>query len=118
MNEANEVIAVLPMIWKIALGICGMIVAIGGAAAIISKLFAPIRRLEARVDELEKTHARDQEDNIERLAQDHDDINKLNESTRHICECMLAIMDHEITGNSIERLKQSRNDMNSFLINR
>lgn len=114
----EEVVTTLPVLWKWILGGCGMIVALGGAAAIIAKLFAPIRRIEARLDALEERHKSDQEDNVEKLNQDHKDISKLDESNRHICECMLALMDHEITGNSVDRLKQARNDLNTFLINR
>lgn len=114
----DEMITTLPILWKWVLGLCGMIVAVGGAAAIIAKLFAPIKRIESRLEALEKKHEQDQEGNIEKLNQDHKDIHKLDESNRHICECMLALMDHEITGNSVERLKQARNDLNSFLINR
>lgn len=114
----DEVMTTLPILWKWVLAICGMIVAVGGAAAILAKLLAPIKRMEARIEALEKKHAKDQEENVEKLSQDHRDIDRLNESNRHICECMLALMDHEITGNSIERLKQARNDLNSFLINR
>ena len=114
----DEVIVTLPILWKWVLGICGMIVAVGGAYAVIAKLFAPIRQLQAEVESLKKQHAKDQEENVEKLNQDHKDIHRLEESNRHICECMLAMMDHEITGNSVERMKQARNDMNTFLINR
>lgn len=114
----QEVATTLPILWKWVLSICGMIAAVGGAAAIIAKLFAPIKRIETRLDALEKKHAEDQGNNNEKFSRDHEDIHKLDESNRHICECMLALMDHEITGNSVDRLKQARNDLNSFLINR
>ena len=114
----DEVISTLPILWKWVLGVCGMIVAVGGACAILAKLVAPIRRIENRLEELEKKHANDQKKNEEKLDKDHSDIHQLEESNRHICECMLALMDHEITGNSVEHMKQARNELNKFLINR
>ena len=114
----DEVMTTLPVLWKWVLGICGMIIAVGGACAIVAKLFAPIKRIEARLEALEKKHAHDQKENAEKLDKDHNDIHQLEASNRHICECMLALMDHEITGNSIERLKEARNSLNKFLINR
>lgn len=114
----DEVITTLPILWKWVLAICGMIVAVAGACAVIAKLFAPIKRLQAEVEALKKQHAKDQEENAEKLTQDHKDIHRLEESNRHICECMLALMDHEITGNSVEHMKQARNELNKFLINR
>ena len=114
----DEVMNTLPILWKWVLAVCGMIVALGGACAILAKLFAPIKQLQAEVEALKKQHAKDQEENVEKLTKDHNDIHKLEESNRHICECMLALMDHEITGNSVEHMKQARNELNKFLINR
>lgn len=121
MNEVTnvpDIVAYFPqaVLWIIA--VCALITAVGGAAIMLGKLRAPIRRIEERLDKLEERHEKDQAGNDEKLRQDHKDIGMLNESNRHICECMMALMDHEITGNSVDRLREARNDMNSFLINR
>ena len=122
MNDAAmktpDLVAYFPqaVLWILAL--CALIMAIGGAIVMLNKLSAPIKRIEERLDKLEARHDKDQSTNEKKLEQDHKDIGMLNESNRHICECMMALMDHEITGNSVERLKEARNDMNSFLINR
>ena len=121
MNEAMntpDLIAYFPqaLLWLLAL--CALITAIGGAAIMLGKLRTPLKRLEERMDKLEKLHAKDQAGNDEKLKKDHEEIGMLNESNRHLCECMMALMDHEITGNSVDRLREARNDMNSFLINR
>lgn len=112
----DEVLNTLPIIWKMVLAICGMIAAIGGAAAIITKVFAPVKELKRRIGELESLHKNDQQGNLNRFEKDLKEIGLLEESNRHICQCMVALMDHEITGNSIERLKNARDELNRFLI--
>ena len=112
----EEIVNTLPVIWRMILGICGMIAAIGGAAAIIARIFAPIKEIKRRLTELEKIHKNDQKSNEEKFKEDLREIEKLEESNRHICQCMVALMDHEITGNSIERLKNARDELNRFLI--
>lgn len=121
----DEVMTTLPILWRWVLAICGMIVAVGGAWTILSKLSAPMKRIEAnqkalekRLDDLEHRHADDQDTNENRFEKDLKGIQRLAESDRHICRCMLALMDHEITGNSIDRLKRTRDDLNAFLIDK
>lgn len=117
-NKIPDVVAYFPaaVIWVIAA--CALITAVGGAIIMLNKLRTPLRKLEERMDKLEKHHEEDQRANVRKLDQDHKDIDMLNESNRHICECMMALMDHEITGNSVDRLREARSEMNTFLINR
>lgn len=106
----------LPIIWKMILGLCGMIAAVGGAVAIIAKIFAPIKELERRISELEKVHKEDQKANDEKFKTDIAAIGQIEEANKKICKCMVALMDHEITGNSIERMKKTRDELNDYLI--
>lgn len=112
----NDVYIAIPALWKLILGLCGMVTAIGGAVAIIARMFAPIKDIKSRLTELEKLHKADQKGNDAKFEKDIKEIEKLEESNRHICQCMVALMDHEITGNSIERLKNARDELNRFLI--
>lgn len=112
----DEILNALPIIWKLVLGFCGMVAAIGGAAAIIARIFTPVKEIKKRLSELEILHKNDQQSNQTRFDKDLKEIKLLEESNRHICQCMVALMDHEITGNSIERLKNARDDLNRFLI--
>lgn len=114
----NEFATTLPVLWKWLLGLCGMIVALGGAAAVISKLFAPIRAIEGRLDALEKRHNADQEENEIRLKNDLEVLHQQEETLQKLCQCVLAQMDNAITGNSIDRLKRAREEMNTHLIER
>lgn len=114
----DEITTTLPVLWKWVLGICGMIVALGGAAAVIGKLFAPFKAINARLDALEKRHTADQEDNEKRLKSDLEVLHQQEETLQHLCQCVLAQMDNAITGNSIDRLKRAREEMNKHLIER
>lgn len=114
----DEITTTLPVLWKWALAVCGMIAAVGGASAVIARMFAPFRQIEQRLTALEKRHAADQEDNETRLENDMNTLRQQEETLQQLCRCMLAQMDNAITGNSIERLKQARDEMNAHLIER
>lgn len=114
----DEITTTLPAAWQGILAICGMIAAIGGAAAIIAKMFAPFKALEARLTALEKRHTTDQEDNENRLKNDLDAIQRMEETQQQMCRCIVALMDNAITGNSIDRLKTERENMSTHLIER
>jgi len=113
----------LPILWKWVLAVCGLIAAVGGAATVLSRLGRPRRdmeikmdKLEAKLAALEQHHNTDQQANNSRFQSDLGEIKRLDESNRQLCKCMLALMDHEITGNSIDKLKKTRDDLNMFLI--
>lgn len=119
----DEILNTLPVIWKLILGFCGMVVAVGGAAAILARLSAPVKELKNHVaelkrhmEDLERIHKNDQQGNLNRFDKDLKEIKLLEEANRHLCQCMVALMDHEITGNSIERLKNAKDELNRFLI--
>lgn len=98
MNEI--VITVKGLLW-----LCGAIVGIGGAYAIIAKIFAPFKNLEKRVSALEGKEKAD-----------HEDIKNLELGIEKICKCTLAITDHELTGNSIDKLREAKDEMQDYLI--
>lgn len=112
----DEILNALPIVWKMILGICAMIAAVGGAVAIIVKVFTPIKDMKKDLEALKQLHKNDQKGNEAKFEQDFKEIEKLEKANHHICQCMLALMDHEITGNSIERLKNARDELHLFLI--
>lgn len=104
----NEiVITVNGLLW-----FCGAIAALGGAAAIIAKCFAPFRKLKNEVDQLKKE--------LEGLKNyqnsDHTELKKLEVGIEKICKCTLAITDHELTGNSVDKLREAKDEMQDYLI--
>jgi hypothetical protein len=98
MNEI--VITVNGLIW-----FCGAVVAIGGAAAVIIKFLAPFKQLQERVSALES-----------RFQDDHAELKKVETGIEKICKCTLAITDHELTGNSVDKLREAKDEMQDYLI--
>lgn len=114
MNEI--VITAEGLLWLL-----GAIITIGGATAVISRWSAPFRELKEAVkgkagkDELEKLK---EEFALLRSYQkgDHNELEKLEEGNEKICKCILAITDHELTGNSVDKLREAKNEMQDYLI--
>lgn len=53
-----------------------------------------------------------------KLDRDNKRLNALEEGNKVLCLGMLAMLNHEITGNSIEKLRNAQEQMNSYLVNR
>lgn len=105
MNEI--VITSNSLLW-----IFGIITAIGSASAVISKWFSPFRELKGKVAALEKE--------FEGLKtyqnSDHLELKKVELGIEKLCKCTLAIADHELTGNSVDKLRAAKDEMNDYLI--
>lgn len=71
----------------------------------IIKMFSPFKKLTQTVAK----HA-------VFLENDYKRINSGEESDRMICKTLLALLDHEITNNSIDRLKIVRKELESFIL--
>ena len=89
------------------LWVVGVIAAIGAASTYIAKAVKPARDLTKRLDVCEK-----------KLDNDNKRLIEQEEGTRVICKAMLALLDHAVTGNSVERIKDARTTLSDYLINR
>ena len=70
------------------------------------------RRREQPVSNLEDTVQHHEE----KLARDHDRLNQLEESNRIQLRALMALMSHELNGNSNDALKASYDEIQKFLI--
>ena len=66
---------------------------------------APVNTMETAVKEHE-----------ERLKRDHERLNELEESNRIIMRALMAMLSHEINGNSDDKLAASFDEIQRFLI--
>jgi len=89
------------------LAVCGVISVVGGAGAIIFKVVRPAFKLNSRVEELERLAKKDY------LA-----IEDLVEQSKSQSRALLAMMNHMIDGNSVDRLRETRDRMQMELIDR
>ena len=76
------------------LSICGGVSIVGGAVAIVWKAINPAVKLGKRVEELEK-----KSDNAQSL----------------LCQGMIAMIDAQLTGNNVENLKTTKDNMIKYL---
>lgn len=67
----------------------------------------PVDALEAKVDEHE-----------EKLKKDYARLNELEEGNRIMMRAMMALLSHDINGNSDDKLKESLEEIQQYLINR
>lgn len=87
--------------------ICSFIAAVWGIWKIVKKIRKPNDDLKAEVSK----HTR-------LLDNDNKRLKEYEESNRMILQCLLVIINHEITGNGIENLKRARDDLQEYLINK
>lgn len=87
------------------LGFCGLIASLWAVYKIVKEIKKPSEDLKATVEE----HGQCIED-------DHGRLKTLEESNKMILQCLLVIINHDITGNGIERMKECRDDLQDFLI--
>ena len=92
----------------------GGITCIVGGISAITKLFNPFKDLKKRIDEHEQ-----------KLCNDHLRMNDIDnsmhgveESNKVICKSLLVLLNHEVTGNGIDKLKAQRDVLEQFLIDK
>ena len=87
--------------------ICSFIASVWGIWKIVKEIRKPNDDLKAEVSK----HTR-------LLDNDNKRLKEYEESNRMILQCLLVIINHEITGNGIENLKRARDDLQEYLINK
>lgn len=87
--------------------ICGLVAGLWGLWKIVKELKKPNDDLKAAVSKHTKL-----------LDSDNKRLKGYEESNRMILQCLLVIINHEITGNGIENLKHARDDLQEYLINK
>lgn len=87
--------------------ILSAVVLIGNALNKIREFFMPGREMKRTLDEHSALLAKDKK----RLDQQNDDLQML-------LSCMLVTMNHDITGNSIDKLKEKRDELQDYLTTR
>ena len=72
------------------------------------------KRKDAPVSNIEETV----KGHEEKLRKDHERLNRLEEAIRVLMRSQIAQLDHEISGNSVEKLRESKNEIQQFLIDK
>lgn len=93
----------------VLLAICGAISVIGGALNIILNW-----RKESKITNHDKA-LKDHELRIRKL---EDESEEQDSFIKVLCSSVLALVSHEINGNSIDKLKDAQKDLQDFLVNK
>lgn len=93
------------LIVLLALG--GFIVLIGNVAKTIKEWRKPQGDLESWRRDVDN-----------KLKNDNERLKSMEEGNKVVCRGILALLSHEINGNSIDKLKSSQTEMTNYLIDR
>ncbi len=89
------------------LSVCGAVSIVGGAGAVIVKVIRPAFKINQRVEKLETYNEKD-----------FQKIQALEEMQKQQSKCLAAMLNHQITGNGIEEMKQIRDDLLTSIIDK
>jgi len=92
----------------------GGIILIANAAKAIRDLFAPALAMEGRLKEIEKHDTKD----IERFAGIEKRFCEQEETNQAILKGLVALINHELDGNSVEGLRKTRDALLTQIIER
>ncbi len=112
----NVTITLGDIAWGLA-----FLVSVGAVIKLVHSWFKPIRQLKEEVsNKADKSELENLRKEFETLKdyqnEDHDRLKSLEKGNEAICKCVLAITDHELTGNSIDKLQKAKEEMQNYLI--
>ena len=99
----------------------GIIVTVGSVQAVITRWLSPVKKFKNSVeDKVDKSTFDELKAKVEKLETyqniDHKELKKVELGNEKICKGILAIMDHELTGNSVEKLRKTKDEIQDYLI--
>lgn len=103
-------------IFLVVMAIAGLITAIGGATSVLKRWWTNSKSMknEEKINKLDK-----RVEDVEEKTQELENHQKANEEfTKIMCNSMLALLNHSITGSSVEKLKEAEEEIKQYLINK
>ena len=89
------------------LGFCALITALWGVWKIVKEIKKPSDDLVKKVNYHEIL-----------LKKDNERLGNVETSNKMILQCLLIIINHDITGNGIDKMKEARDELQEYLINK
>ena len=96
----------MTFIW-VGAAIVALVLTVWGLAEKIKKAYQPKHELEAW-----------QAATDEKLKRDKDRIDEVERGQIAVSKAIIAMLDHEITGNSAEKLKEAKSELMAYLLDR
>jgi hypothetical protein len=100
------------------LAACAGFITVAGAASIVMKIVDYFKKPGKDRDEDIKRHSEMLNNDNKRLKELEESRKEQEETNKVIMKSLLAIMTHAIDGNHTEQLKEAKNDLEKYLINR
>lgn len=92
----------------------GVLVCISGGVSVIVKMLSPFRKLKKQVEE----HEDKLKDDFNKFKAMNDTIAEVEQSNKVILQSLVVIMNHEATGNGIDKLKKQKDVLEQYLIDK
>lgn len=86
---------------------CSFIAALWGLWKIVKEVRKPNDDIRAKLEQHDKF-----------LDSDNKRLKEIEESNHMVLQCLLVLINHSITGNGIDKMKEARDQLQDFLINR
>ncbi len=98
------------------LALAGAIITLGGATSVLKRWWTNSKGMknEEKINKLDK-RVENVESKTQRLERHQDEQE---EFTKIMCNSMLALLNHSITGSSVEKLKEAEEEIQQYLINK
>lgn len=93
------------------LAACGAVTIIAAAVAAVKHLFRPAISIRERVAALEEKDEKQQQCNRDT----NEMLEEIIETNKLLCRSMMVLLDHSITGNGIENIKQVKSELVQYL---
>lgn len=92
----------------------GALICISGGVSVIVKMLSPFRKLKKQVEE----HEDKLKDDFNKFKTMNDTIAEVEQSNKVILQSLVVIMNHEATGNGIDKLKKQKDVLEQYLIDK
>ena len=100
------------MTWQLIAAIAGGIVLIGNAGAVLYKWIRPARQVKKDVEELDRRTKQD----YEALQKIQASLERIESKQRALIVSEVAVINHMIDGNNIEKMQETRDKIQAMLI--
>ena len=91
-----------------------VLLALGGLIVLIGNVVKTIKEWRKPYGDLESWR----QDVDNKLRNDNERLKSMEEGNKVVCRGILALLSHEINGNSIDKLKSSQTELTNYLIDR
>lgn len=105
-------------VYSMVMAICGAIITVSAAIAVIFKAYQVLKKPEKTQDERITTLENEVGELKKYLDNDNKRLKTLEEGNRVTQQAILALLSHALNGNDIESLKEAKDKLQNYLISK